>query len=148
MVTNSNVASNLAKDPLAQNGKDTKQTEQKPGENQPEGQNSETESKIPTIIPAKNAPKVKPELRPLEERIYKVQQLTDLVYRREKLQESLAKLKSYKLSSDGRADSIRIQDGHGHEWNTSNSDAIKDVIATLKETLQKKLNEVENLIIF
>lgn len=148
MVTNNNVAGNPAKDPLAQNGKETTTAEQKPVENKTEGHETKAEVKLATIVPAKNGNKVKPELPPLEDRIYKVQQLTDLVYRREKLQEGLKKLKPFKISTDGRADSIRIQDGQGHEWNTSNSNAIKDVIAALKASLQKQLDEVENLITF
>lgn len=100
---------------------------------------------LPTIAPEKRNDAN--EQKPLEDRIFRVQQLSDLVSRREKLQDSLKKLNSFKLSSDSRLDSLTIEDGEGHEFSTSNTAAIADVIQCLKASIQKKLQEVEALII-
>jgi hypothetical protein len=105
-----------------------------------------TAETLPTIPPAKRADGS--EQKPLEDRIYRVQQLSDLIAKREKLQESLKKLKAFKLSTDSRLDSLTIEDGEGNEFVTSNTAAITDVIECLKATLQKKLHEVEAQIVF
>lgn len=85
---------------------------------------------------------------PLEDRIFKVQQLTHLIDKRDKLQESLRKLNAFKLSTDGRNDELRIEDGEGNEFFTTNSAAIGDVVSTLKASIQSKLLETEALILF
>jgi hypothetical protein len=79
---------------------------------------------------------------PLEDRILKIQILGDLVARREKLQESLKKITSLKFSSDGRADKLTIEDDE-NEWTTSNSELLKEVVGTIKTTIQKKIAEVD-----
>jgi hypothetical protein len=87
------------------------------------------------------------DLPPLEDRVLRVQQLSDLVAKREKLRESLKKLKSIKTSSDNRSLCITIEDSES-EWETYNTDAIKACVATMEQTINSKLQEVEALIKF
>jgi hypothetical protein len=63
---------------------------------------------------------------PVEDRVLKVQQLFDLVTKREKLKESLKKLKSIKASSENRDLKISIEDAD-NEWETFNTDAIQNL---------------------
>lgn len=109
-----------------------------------------------SLIPVKNdepkpAPsvpgKVLSDLPPVEDRVLKVQQLSDLVAKREKLQESLKKLKSIKASSENRGLKITIEDDND-EWETFNTDAIKTCIASMEVTIKAKLDEVEQNIRF
>ena len=88
------------------------------------------------------------DLPPLEDRILRVNQLFSLVEKLEALQDTKRKLDSFKLSSEGSRDVLRIQDGRGNEFQTSNSAAIADVIETLKKSLAQKIKEVENQIAF
>jgi hypothetical protein len=99
--------------------------------------------------PAPSVPGVKvlSDLPPVEDRVLKVQQLFDLTNKREKLQESLKKLQSIKTSTESRDLKITIEDSDS-EWETFNTDAIKACIETMKETIKRKLDEVENLIRF
>ena len=85
---------------------------------------------------------------PLEDRILKIQQLSDLIERREKIADALKKLSSFKFSSDGSRDSITIRDGKGNEFITSNSKAIALVYDTLKSSLQSQLSDTEAAIVF
>jgi predicted RNase H-like nuclease (RuvC/YqgF family) len=87
------------------------------------------------------------DLPPVEDRVLKVQQLFDLTAKREKLQESLKKLNSIKTSTESRDLKITIEDSDS-EWETFNTDAIKACIDCMKETIKRKLDEVENLIRF
>lgn len=87
------------------------------------------------------------DLPPVEDRVLKVQQLFDLATKREKLQESLKKLKSIKASSDNRDLVITIE-GDGGQWETYNTDAIKVCIAAMEVTIKEKLDEVEKQIRF
>jgi hypothetical protein len=91
--------------------------------------------------------KVLSDLPPVEDRVLKVQQLSDLVAKREKLLESLKKLKSIKASSENRGLKITIEDDND-EWETFNTDAIKTCIASMEVTIKGKLQEVEAQIKF
>jgi hypothetical protein len=98
--------------------------------------------------PAPSVPgKVLSDLPPVEDRVLKVQQLADLVAKREKLQESLKKLKSIKASSENRGLKITIEDDND-DWETFNTDAIKACIVTMETTIKQKLDEVEQQIRF
>lgn len=122
----------------------------------PETSNGKSVNTSATLTPVKTEVK-KPEpsvpgkqlsdLPPVEDRVLKVQQLFDLASKREKLQDSLKKLKSIKTSSDNRGLKIQIEDD-SNEWETFNTDAIKDCIVTLEATIKRKLEEVEALIKF
>lgn len=83
------------------------------------------------------------EQKPLEDRILKIQMLSDLIERRDKLQETIKKLASFKLSTDSSRDKLTITDGKGTEFLTTNSSCIAEVVSTLKTSLQNKLTETE-----
>ncbi|MGN6477257.1 MAG: hypothetical protein ACTHKV_08525 [Flavipsychrobacter sp.] len=87
------------------------------------------------------------DLPPVEDRILRVQQLFDLTAKREKLKDSLKKLSSIKASTESRDLKITIEDSD-NDWETFNTDAIKACIECMKETIKRKLDEVENLIRF
>ncbi len=87
------------------------------------------------------------EQKPLEDRILKVQVLSDLVERREKLKDTFKKLQSFKISTDGSRDLLKITDSKGNDFSTSNTSAIKDVVESLKVSIQKQITETEAQII-
>lgn len=89
-----------------------------------------------------------PDLKPLEDRVHIIQKLMELVERRDKLLEAKQKLNAFKLSTDGLRDKLGINDGKGNEFLTSNTAVIKDVIETLKTSIQAKLDDVEKQIVF
>lgn len=87
-----------------------------------------------------------PDLPPVEDRILKVSQLFSLVEKHETLKETEKKLKAFKLSSDGSADTLRLTDSKGNVFSTSNSACIAGVLDTLKGFLAAQILEVENKI--
>jgi len=117
--------------------------------------NGTTEKTVGTVVslPVKKEEVKQPEKhvdepKPIEDRVLKVQMLGDLVERRDKLLETQRKLNSFKLSSDGSRDKLSINDGKSNEFLTTNSAVIKDVIETLKVSIQQKLDDVEKQIVF
>lgn len=111
--------------------------------------NTTTTAKIaPITTEVKKETKPVTELPPVEDRIHKVNQLFALVEKHETLLETKKKLKSFKLSTDGSRDTLRIQDSRGNEFTTSNSAVIADVLEVLKVSLDKKIEEVEAQIKF
>ncbi len=100
-----------------------------------------------TLVVKQEKPKEQDELKPLEDRILKVQMLGDLVERREKLIETSKKLNSFKVSTDGNRDKLVINDSKGNEFLTSNTLAIKEVIEFLKTSILKQIAETEAQII-
>ena len=104
---------------------------------------------VPLKPTATEKPKVeKPEQIPLEDRILRIQVLGDLIAKREKLQDSLKKISSYKFSSESRFDKLTIEDGEGNEFTTTNTDVLKEVVATIKATILRKISEVDSFITF
>ena len=110
------------------------------------------ETKTNVVLSAANPkqPKVETEPKketeeqhPLEDRIFKIQMLGDLIERREKFQETIKKLNSFKVSTDGTRDKLTITDGKGNEFFTTNSACIAEVVTSLKTSLQNKLVETE-----
>jgi hypothetical protein len=121
----------------------------------PTAENGKTVSTTSTLAPVKNEmpnPSVPgkevAEVQPVEDRILKVNQLFALVEKHETLLETKKKLKSFKLSSDGSRDTLRIQDSKGNEFLTSNSACIADVLEVLKVSIDKKIADVEAQIKF
>jgi hypothetical protein len=89
-----------------------------------------------------------PELPPVEDRILKVNQLFSLVEKHEALLETKKKLSTFKLSTDGNRDTLRILDSKGNDFQTSNTAVIADVMEVLKKSIDAKIAEVENQIRF
>ena len=100
-------------------------------------------------VAAPEKPKEQKEEQPnLEDRILRIQILSDLIAKREKLQDSLKKISSYKFSSESRFDKLTIEDGEGNEFTTTNTDVLKEVVATIKATILRKIGEVDSSITF
>jgi hypothetical protein len=91
---------------------------------------------------------VKNEVLPIEDRIFKVQQLGDLVEKHATLVDTKKKLDSFKLSSDGNRDTLSIRDSKGKEFITTNSAVIADVVETLKKSVAEKIDAVGKQIVF
>ncbi len=109
--------------------------------------NSTVKTTVPIVELPKKEQKEQPELPPLEDRILKIQMLGDLVAKREKLQDSLKKINSFKFSSETRLDKLTIED-EDNEFTTSNTSVLKDVVATIKTTVQRRLAEVDAQLTF
>lgn len=82
---------------------------------------------------------------PLEDRVLKVQQLSDLVQKRDKLQISLKKLQSINTSTESRDLKITIEDSE-NEWETYNSEAIKMAVDTLITAHKQRIAALEEKI--
>ncbi len=103
--------------------------------------------KVPQI-PVETEKSTTSNLPPVEDRILKVNQLASLVEKHETLLETNKKLNSFKLSSDGSRDTLKITDSKGNDFTTSNSGCIADVVGLLKNSIESKIKEVEGLIRF
>lgn len=82
---------------------------------------------------------------PVDDRVLKVQQLADLVDKREKFAASLKKLQSLNMATEGREITITLEDGKT-SWETSNTAAIKLCVETLINSHKKTLSDLEEKI--
>ena len=88
-----------------------------------------------------------PELT-LEQKIEKVETLKMLIEKREILEDSRKKLNSFVIGSPQFGESIKLTDENGNSFQTSNTEVLTKVIATIKETLIEKIAEIEKEIKF
>ena len=108
-------------------------------------QTPKVESEIKkTIAPT---PSPVPELT-LEQKIEKVETLKMLIEKREILEDSRKKLNSFVIGSPQFGESIKLTDENGNSFQTSNTEVLTKVIATIKETLIEKIAEIEKEIKF
>jgi len=110
--------------------------------------------KTPIVDTSKEVEKVSvptpppvPELT-LEQKIEKVETLKMLIEKREILEESRKKLNAFVIGSPQFGESIKLTDEHGNTFQTSNTEVLTKVIATIKETLVEKIKEIEKNIKF
>jgi len=106
-------------------------------------QTPKVESEIKKVI----APSPIPELT-LEQKIEKVETLKMLIEKREILEDSRKKLNSFVIGSPQFGESIKLTDENGNSFQTSNTEVLTKVIATIKETLIEKIAEIEKEIKF
>jgi len=104
------------------------------------------EVKKPDEVKAPEKPQA--EHPPLEDRILKVQVLSDLINKREKLMDSLKKITAFRFSSENRNDKLTIEDADNNEFTTTNTEVLAEVVNVIKATINKKIAEVNALIIF
>jgi len=98
-----------------------------------------------TIIPEVE---VVPELS-LEEKIQRIEDLTVLIDKRKKLQESRRSLQSFKVAADGFSNQLSIHDLTSHsEFKTFNAAVITRVMDVIKSSVDEKLAEIESQIKF
>ena len=94
------------------------------------------------------APVPEPELT-LEQKINKVEDLTMVIDKWRKLIDSRRNLQTFKLSTDGMSNNLRLIDTtSGHEFKTYNSAVISSVLEVIRKTLDEKITEVESQIRF
>ena len=94
----------------------------------------------PTLTPI-------PELS-LEQKIEKVENLKLLIEKREILEDSRKKLNAFVIGSPQFGENIKLTDEHENTFQTSNTEVLTKVIATIKETLIEKIAEIEKDINF
>lgn len=100
------------------------------------------------VNPIVAPPAPEPELT-LEQKISKVEDLTMVIDRWRKLIESRRNLQTFKLSTDGMSNHLRLVDTtSGHEFKTYNTAVISSVLEVIRKTLDEKITEVESLIRF
>lgn len=89
-----------------------------------------------------------PELT-LEQKINKVEDLSMLIDKWRKLIDSRRNLQTFKLSTDGMSNNLRLIDtASGHEFKTYNSAVISRVLDVIRQTLDERISEVESQIKF
>ena len=88
-----------------------------------------------------------PELT-LEQKIEKVENLKLLIEKREILEDSRKKLNAFVIGSPQFGENIKLTDEHGNTFQTSNTEVLSKVIATIKDTLVEKIKEIETEIKF
>ena len=89
-----------------------------------------------------------PELT-LEQKINKVEDLSMLIDKWRKLIDSRRNLQTFKLSTDGMSNNLRLVDTtSGHEFKTYNSAVISRVLEVIRLTLDERISEVEAQIRF
>jgi hypothetical protein len=104
-----------------------------------------TEAAVETVV---EKPAPQPELL-LEQRITMVEDLTMLIDRWRKLQESYRNLQTFKIGTDGMSTQIVLRDiASGKEFKTSNSSVVARILEEIRLTLQGKITEVESQIRF
>ena len=95
---------------------------------------------VPTPAPV-------PELS-LEQKIEKVENLKLLIEKREILEESRKKLNAFVIGSPQFGENIKLTDEHGNTFQTSNTEVLTKVVATIKNTLIDKIKDIEKEIQF
>ncbi len=94
------------------------------------------------------APAVEPELT-LEQRISVVEDLTMLIDKWRKLQESYRNLQSFKIGTDGMSTQLLLRDTvSGREFKTSNSMVVSRILDEIRLILLSRITEVEDQIRF
>jgi len=98
------------------------------------------ETPVPTLTPV-------PELT-LEQKIEKVENLKLLIEKREILEDSRKKLNAFVIGSPQFGENIKLTDEHGNTFQTSNTEVLTKVVATIKDTLVEKIKDIEKEIQF
>ena len=132
MITNKNVATKLAAQPTTTNGNSSG--------NKNEVNASIPKAEIPAIIPL---PRKEPVTSSIEDRFFKMDLLFSHREKWEIIKESLDKVNKFKLTTDGRSDSITFKDGASNSFTTFSPEVLSKVITWLKDDLSKKLSDVE-----
>lgn len=97
------------------------------------------------VIPPKTEEKVS---LTINQKIEKINNLYNLMEKREKLTETKENLNRFRVSADGNSQRMTIKDGFGAEFNTSNASVIIDVVALIKKVVDTQIKEVEDQINF
>lgn len=85
-------------------------------------------------------------LPPLDERLHRLNELFHLQSNYNRLQASLQKLNDFELKKDSENGGIRIYDSNRNEFQTSNPEITRDVVAYLKNRIKEKIKTIEPLL--
>jgi len=91
---------------------------------------------------------VQPNALTIDEKLNKLNDLNDLVAKRNRLKGSQDKLKSFNLKKEDHSTSIELSDHDGNRFSTSNTAAVESFIRSTNEVIQKELDAVEAKIQF
>ncbi len=109
-------------------------------------------NEAPEVAPVVEIVAPKPEPRPeltLEQRISMVEDLSMMIDKWRKLQDSYRHLQAFKIGVDGMSTQIILRDtSSGSEFKTSNSAVVARVLEEIRLILQSKIREVEAQIRF
>jgi len=94
------------------------------------------------------ASKVENPVLTLEKRIQKVEELNIVIEKWRNLNEARKNLTGFKLGNDGLSASIILKDATGREFRTSHNLVVTTVLNTVQDEIDKRIDEVENLINF
>ena len=95
------------------------------------------------------APVIKPvPVLTLEQKLEKVDELNKIIAKYQRLQEARKKLNTFKIGADGLNLTITIRDASGEEFKTSHNIVIETVLASVRQTLNERISDVEKDITF
>lgn len=130
----------VRKENVATNGKDKKLVDRKqPGQPKPE---EKTDVVVKTEVVEQ-----KVELT-IEDKIQKLDDLNNLVEKRNRLKESANKLKSFDLKREAHSTEITLTDESGNRFKTSNTKAVESFIRMTEQVIFEELTSVESKIQF
>ncbi len=86
------------------------------------------------------------ELKPLEDRLHRLNLLFDLQRKYNKLQDSKLKLSAFTVKADGETSSLTIRDDQRNDFTTYNPEIIQEVVKFINERIQAKTKEIEPLL--
>lgn len=104
-------------------------------------------AKVVTVTPKTNPPKKESEeLKPLEDRMHRINQLWQLQGKHQRLNESLSRLK--KFLAEAEKDNLQIvikctDYSNREEFSTKNITVIEDVLNCLIQTINVKIKDLE-----
>ena len=123
-----------------------------PKTNQANGNDSKVSAvKLPSIQPEKREdakPEIKKALPTIEARLKKLQQINDLVERREVVTDAIDNLSGFYISPEGTGCNLRLTDSKGKTFAIAHPSVIGEMVSMAKEKLSAELNRIENLIDF
>jgi len=102
-------------------------------------------AKILTVAPKETPKKEKEELKPLEDRLHRLNELFALQTKYNRLQQSKANLSEFTLKSDAENVTLELSDynNRGKSFSTKNPIVIKEVLEFVISTIDKKMKEIE-----
>ena len=84
----------------------------------------------------------------IDEKISKIEDLKIIIDKREKLIESRKKLNAFVLGSHHSNESVTLTDGQGHTFTATNTEVLSSVIDVIRNIIDDKIKDSENLISF
>jgi 2-oxoglutarate dehydrogenase complex dehydrogenase (E1) component-like enzyme len=138
MVTTKNVATKPATKPT-ENGAVSKTTTQTAAE------------KLPLIVPEKKQePKteLKKSVPTIEQKLKKLEEINELVERREVVTDAIQNLAGFYISPEGTGCNLRLQDSKGKTFAIAHPAVIGEMVSMAKAKLADELNRIENQIDF